>query len=127
MKEECGARKVIMGGCRHSIPLVEELRICRRRGEGRCHSRGNGLDGLFGAENRGIVLKNLGVSGFVHGCVALFVSRMCIALQGSVVDSSQTRGKKIPQHRHCSTGLLWNAQMMSSEWSYLRVSWYCSG
>lgn len=40
---------------------------------------------------------------------------------------SQTRGKKIPQHRHCSTGLLWKPQMMSSEWSYLRVSLYCSG
>lgn len=83
-----------MVGCRHSFPSVEEPRICGRRGEGRCHSRGNGLDGLFGAENRGIVLKNLGVSVFVHGCVALFVSRMCIALQGAVVDLSQMRGKK---------------------------------
>lgn len=48
--------RVVMGGCRHSFPLVGERKICgRRRGEGRCHSRGNGLDGLFGAENQGVV------------------------------------------------------------------------
>lgn len=57
VKEKWGASRVIMGPCRHSFPLVGEPRICGRGGEGRCHSGGNGLDGLFGAENRGIVLK----------------------------------------------------------------------
>lgn len=32
MKEEWGASRVIMGGCRHSFPLVEE-RICGRAGD----------------------------------------------------------------------------------------------
>lgn len=57
MKEERGVSRVIMGGCHHFFPFVGERRICGRGGEGRCHSKGNGLDGLFGAENQGIVLK----------------------------------------------------------------------
>lgn len=56
-REMGGQVRVIMGGCRHFFPLVGEQRICGRGGEGRCHNGGNGLDGLLGAENRGIVLK----------------------------------------------------------------------
>lgn len=132
MKEKWGASRVIMGGCRHSFPLVGEPRICGRGGEGRCQSRGNGLDGLFGAENRRIVLKILGASLFVHGCMAVFVRRVCMCITSSNVHlctahRPQMGGRKIPQHRHCSNGLLWKPQMMSSDWAYLRVSLYCSG
>lgn len=39
LREERGAGRVIMGGCCHSFPLVEEPGICGRGGEGRCHSK----------------------------------------------------------------------------------------
>ena len=122
MKEEQGVSRVIMGGCRHSFPLVEEQRICGRGGggEGRCHRAGNGLDGLFGAENRGRVLK-------IEVRVCLCVGCVYVCVQLCTGHRPQTAGKKIPQHRHHSTGLLWKPQMMSSKCSYLRVSWYCSG
>ncbi|KAK1886276.1 Lysine-specific demethylase 4C, partial [Dissostichus eleginoides] len=38
---------------RSPIDTMDEMRICGSRGEGARHSRGNGLDGLLGAENRG--------------------------------------------------------------------------
>lgn len=55
---------------------------------------------------------------------------MCItpsAVQLCTAYRPQVGGGGIPQHRHCSAGLLWKPQMMSSDWSYLRVSLYCSG
>lgn len=42
---ERGVSRVIMGGCRHSLPSVEELRKDRK------DRMGNILDGAFGAEN----------------------------------------------------------------------------
>lgn len=43
---------VIMGGCRHSLASVEELRDFSREDK-----KGNKLDGAFRAENQGMFLK----------------------------------------------------------------------
>lgn len=62
--------------------------------------KGNGLDGLFGAENRGTVLKIVGASVLVHGCMAMFVREaLCICITSSIVQlctdrRPQTGGKK---------------------------------
>lgn len=63
-KRDCRASRVIMGGCRHSLPSVEELRTSTAQTR-----REIDLMGAFGAENRGLLLKNLAVSEFVHGGV----------------------------------------------------------
>lgn len=117
-KEEWGASGVIIGGCRHFSPLVAEWRICGRGGDGRCHSSGNGLDGLFGVENQGIALK---VCLCVDAWRRLCVGCVCVYYALLVCSSINT-----PQHRRSSTGLLWKPQMMSSDWSHLRFSLYCS-
>lgn len=44
--------RAIMGGCRHSLASVEELRDFSREDK-----KGNRLDGGFRAENQGMFLK----------------------------------------------------------------------
>lgn len=104
-----GMSRVIMGECRHSFPLVGEQRFCERGGERWCHSGGNWLDGLFGAEDREIVSS---ASMFVHRCMEC-VHRMCMCSTLSTVQlctahRPQTRQEKQnkKQYRHSSTGLL---------------------
>lgn len=68
MREECGASgAVIIGGCCHPFPSA----ACGER-QRRKRGGGNGLDGLFGAENQGErerVFKDLGASALVCiGC-----------------------------------------------------------
>lgn len=66
---------------------------------------GNRLDGAFGAENRGMLLKNLAGSVFVHGGVP-------------VVNSSRSR-KAVPGHGDCS-GAVESSDDVT--WFYLRLS-----